>query len=435
MLSYQGNLLHFEGRSVKTLASEIDTPVFIASENQLLSNFRTIYDSFKDCDVQPLIRYCAKTNNEAFVIRALAASESHVMVTHDAEAALALECGFPPDKIAYQRPVFIEHEVRAVLKKGVPLIHLYRYQDLLKIVSLANELQIRVKISLRLRSSAWLNCIHPINFPATRLGMDQDELVQAAKLVDVEENLALQGINFYAGTQKGAPGSFRSMLRNVINLTGILKSLGIHLQEINIGGGIPSSSLIRMGMKTFFQGRQEMTPLPDPRSELMAFSTQLAKLYTSEWERAGHGPLPVLALEPGRSLVGNTSILIAQVKAIQGNWVFLDASSNYLGESPLLLWRRILPVEIRQTMRKQTYHFSGSSLNTLDVLGYYRRLPRLEEGDYLVFGDAGAYSISRASRYAGLSPAIYALGRDGKLALVRRSEGFADLTAAMVATK
>jgi diaminopimelate decarboxylase len=435
MLNYQENKLHFEGRSVKALASEVDTPVFIASENQLLSNFRTLYGSFLDSGVQPLIRYCAKTNNEAFVLQALASTESHVMVSHEAEAELALECGFPPERIAYQRPVFIEHEVRAILKKGIPLVHVYRYQDLLKIASLAGKLGIRCQISLRLRSSAPLNRIHPINFPATRLGMDQEELVQAAKKVKAEADLALQGINFYAGTQKGAPGSFKSMLRNVINLTCKLKDLGIHLSEINIGGGIPSSSLIRMGMRTLLQGRQRVTNLPDPGSELLAFSTQLAALYTNEWERVGKGPMPVLALEPGRSLVGNTSILITRVKAIQGKWVFLDASSNYLAESPLLLWRQILPVEIRHPLRNQAYHFSGSSLNTLDVLGYYRRLPMLKEGDYLVFGDAGAYSISRASHYAGLSPAIYVLDSAGKLTLARRSEGFADLTAAMVTHK
>ena len=109
MLSYQGNLLHFDGSSIKTLASQIDTPVFIASENQLLNNFRTLNNSFVKSGVQPLIRYCAKTNNEAFVLRALAATGSHVMVSHDAEAALALECGFSPDRIACQRPVFVEH--------------------------------------------------------------------------------------------------------------------------------------------------------------------------------------------------------------------------------------------------------------------------------------------------------------------------------------
>ena len=43
-------------------------------------------------------------------------------------------------------------------------------------------------------------------------------------------------------------------------------------------------------------------------------------------------------------------------------------------------------------------------------------------------GDAGAYSISRASRYAGLSPAVHLLKNDGSLRMIRPAETFADLT-------
>ena len=42
--------------------------------------------------------------------------------------------------------------------------------------------------------------------------------------------------------------------------------------------------------------------------------------------------------------------------------------------------------------------------------------------------DAGTYSISWASRYAGLSPAVHFLKNDGSLRMIRRAETFADLT-------
>ncbi len=61
------------------------------------------------------------------------------------------------------------------------------------------------------------------------------------------------------------------------------------------------------------------------------------------------------------------------------------------------------------------YHLSGGSLNTLDVLDLHRRLPSLEAGHALAFCDAGAYSISRASNYAGLPPAVYLLQEDGEV--------------------
>jgi hypothetical protein len=66
------------------------------------------------------------------------------------------------------------------------------------------------------------------------------------------------------------------------------------------------------------------------------------------------------------------------------------------------------------------------------VLDFHRRLPPLSPGDFLAFCDAGAYSLSRASRYAGLPPAAYLLQEDGHVRPVRRAEGVEDLAGAML---
>ena len=131
---------------------------------------------------------------------------------------------------------------------------------------------------------------------------------------------------------------------------------------------------------------------------------------------------PVLAAEPGRAIVGDAAILVTRVRALNGGWAFLDASRNFLPESPLLFSRRILPLRgPAQGHERRFYHLSGSTLNTLDVLDLRRRLPRLAIGDLLAFCDAGAYSISRASSYAGLAPAVWMLGEDGEFRQVREA--------------
>jgi diaminopimelate decarboxylase len=141
-LSYHGNQLYFGRNTITALADELGTPVFVVDEVQLQSNFKSLTAGMVSSGVQPLIRYCAKTNNEAHVLGVMASLGSHVMVSHQAEAELALRCGFSPDKVSYQRPVFLENEVRSILEKGVSLIHIYRYQDIPKITTLATELKI-----------------------------------------------------------------------------------------------------------------------------------------------------------------------------------------------------------------------------------------------------------------------------------------------------
>jgi diaminopimelate decarboxylase len=136
--------------------------------------------------------------------------------------------------------------------------------------------------------------------------------------------------------------------------------------------------------------------------------------------------LPVLAAEPGRAIVGDAAVLVTRVRAIRDSWLFLDASRNHLPESPLFFTRRILPLSEKKGAER-FWNLSGCTLNTLDVLDMHRRLPPLAPGDGIAFCDAGAYSISRASSYAGLSPAVYLLQSDGNVRLARRAAGVEDL--------
>jgi diaminopimelate decarboxylase len=164
---------------------------------------------------------------------------------------------------------------------------------------------------------------------------------------------------------------------------------------------------------------------------LEAYARRLAGRYAAIAASAGLARVPSLAAEPGRSIVGNATVLVSTVTAVEGGWLFLDASRNFLGESPLLFSRQLLPLREPAQPRRRFVHLSGSTLNTMDVLDLRRRLPPMAAGDALAFCDAGAYTISRATRYAGMAPAVLLVGRDGAVRPIRRPEGVADLAAPM----
>jgi diaminopimelate decarboxylase len=177
-------------------------------------------------------------------------------------------------------------------------------------------------------------------------------------------------------------------------------------------------------------------PAPAAGGSQEEFAARLARRYAELVDGARLPERPRLAAEPGRSIVGDAAVLVSRVQGVSGRWAFLDASRNFLPESPLLFSRRILPLaEAAPGKDKEDgcfYHLSGSTLNTLDVLDLRRRLPRLEPGDALAFCDAGAYSISRASPYAGLPPAVYLLQEDGEVRRVREAGGVEHLLHPMI---
>jgi len=433
MLSYRNNVLHFENQPLPTLVGQLTTPIFLFSEARLRANYQALQRGLASGGERVTVRYCAKTNNEAGLMAILATGGSEVMVSHPAEAQLALRCGFTAEKIAYQRPVLLEEDLRAVLESGISLIHAYRLQDLDLIDQVGSALHVKVRVSLRLRNDASGVRLSPLNFISRRLGFSETEIEPAVERLTRSKCLKLYAINFYCGTQQQSTANFRTLMGRVIRICSSIQSrYGAALEEINFGGGVPSHSLIRPGLRGLWSRADAGLDESDTPESLESFGRELSAQYRELARKWGLSPLPAIAVEPGRSIVGNAGMLISRVCAIQGNWVFLDASHNYLGESILLFKRRILPLLKPAHQPQRYYHLSGNTLNTMDVMDFRVKLPPMNVGDILCLADAGAYSISRSTRYAGLSPAVYLLRSDGQLQMIRREEGLSDLMYPMI---
>ena len=433
MLNYRDNILHIEGKSLPKLAEEIETPFFLLSESRIRGNYNALERGLSSSDIRIKIRYCAKTNNEAGVLKLLADCGSDILVSHLSEAQLALRCGFSPEKIAFQRPVLTEEEVRSVLALGVTFFHAYRMEHLDILKRVADESDVEVRISLRLRNDTPISRFLPIGFLSSRLGFNSSEIYPAVEFILESRGLHLRALNFYRGTQQGNPQRYHYLLRKSANLASrIYSQHGIAIDEINMGGGIPSPSIRGAVKRRFWRGQTNLRASTNSTNALENYARRLSEQYYQEVQSVGLPKHPILALEPGRSIVGNAGVLITRVRNVQGRWVFLDASRNYLGENPFLFTRYILPVDMRGRDSFRYYHLSGSTLNTTDVIDLWRHLPILTSMDVLALCDAGAYSISRSNRYAGMAPAIYLLKKDGSLRMIRRPEESSDLMSPMI---
>jgi len=423
-LEYREGGLRMEGVSLAGLAERLGTPFFLIGEGRLRANYQALERGLSNVGVAAVLRYCAKTNHEPAVLETLARCGSHLLASHAAEAELALRCGFPPERIAYARPVLLPAELDAVLAAGVPLIHVHRPADLDLLETAAARAGRRVRVSLRLRGDEL--ALSPLDRLNRRLGLGPGEMLEVARRLARSPRIELAAVNFYLGTQQSSLDGFARAFRRVLALLErIAAETGVVVGEVNLGGGIPSLSLRKVGPRRLLARWRDLpgsTGGPERQEELAA---RLGRRFRELAEGARLPEMPALAAEPGRAIVGDAAVLVSRVHGVDGKWAFLDASRNFLPESPLLFSRRILPLVEGNAGR--FYHLSGSTLNTLDVLDLRRRLPRLEPGDLLAFCDAGAYSISRASPYAGLPPAVYMLREDGEVRQVRRAGGIDDL--------
>jgi diaminopimelate decarboxylase len=424
-LASRGGVLRMEGVPLAELAERLGTPFFLISASRLRANYRALERGLAAAGMGTVLRYCAKTNREAAVLREIGALGSHLLASHAAEAALAVRCGFPPERIAFARPVLTPEELDAALGLGVPLFHVHHPADLAMLEAAAARAGRPVAVSFRLRGAAGLSPLGRLN---RRLGLDADEIVDAARQAAASPWLEPAALNFYLGTQQSSLDGFTRVFRGVLGLLKRLASeAGVVLREVNLGGGIPSPTLRRVGPRQILGRLRDRLGAPTSagNDNLETFATGLGARFRELVETSGLSSPPILAAEPGRSVVGDAAVLVTRVRAVRGSWLFLDASRNHLPESPVLFARRILPLIAGRGIER-FWNLSGCTLNTLDVLDLHRLLPPLAPGDGLAFCDAGAYSISRASSYAGLSPAVYLLEADGTVELARRAEGVED---------
>jgi diaminopimelate decarboxylase len=427
------------------LAERLPTPCFLFSEARLEANLDALRDGFAAGGVAATLRYCAKTNHEAGLLRRLAGRGCEVLVSHPAELELALACGFAPQRVAYQRPVLSADEVEGCLARGVTLLHAQRVDELEMLAAAAARAGARVRVALRLRDEGGGGPLAPLQ---RRVGLAAGELDVAAGRIAASRRLAFHGVNVYLGTQQPSDRRFVRFLGGVMRrLAEVEARHGVRAAEVNLGGGVPSPGLRKLAGPRSLLARLADRPATPPASflggpgqggaatsaggGLFAFARSLAAAFGAEAAAAGLAPPPGLAVEPGRSLVGDAGVLLTRVAAVDGRWLFLDASRNLLGESFALFHRRLLPLAGWGAGPPRRVHLSGPTLNTMDVLDLARRLPPARPGALLAVLDAGAYSLSRAGRYAGMAPEAWLLTRDGRLERLRRAEGFAELAAAM----
>lgn len=442
VLAYRQGGLEMDGVALGELAARHGTPFFLVSERRLIANYRALADGLGGASAGVTLRYCAKANNEAGVLAVLAREGSSLLASHLAEVELALACGFPASRIAYQRPSPPPAEVAAVLAAGVRLVHAFRPEDLAIFAAAAERAGHELGVSLRLRDEGEFS-LSPLAALNRRLGLTATEARAAARGCRGSDRLRIVALNVYVGTQQPGLRAFARGLRRACELARALEVEGTaRIAEINLGGGIPSPTLRRVGPRQLWArwrdrssapGRlvdaAELAGGPTPPG-LEAYARRLAGRYAAIAAASGLARAPALAAEPGRSIVGNATVLVSTVTTAEGGWLFLDASRNFLGESPLLFSRQLLPLR-EPAGARHFVHLSGSTLNTMDVLDLHRRLPPMVAGDMLAFCDAGAYSISRANRYAGMAPAVLLVGRDGAVRPIRRPEGVTDLAAPM----
>jgi len=139
-----------------------------------------------------------------------------------------------------------------------------------------------------------------------------------------------------------------------------------------------------------------------------------------------------ILLEPGRSIIGPAGIFLTKILYVKKNYhklfYIVDGAMNDLIRPTLYqAYHEILPIFEKNDF-DQVVDIVGPICETGDFFAKERKLPLLQENDYLAILTSGAYGFVMSSQYNSRPRSAEVLIKQNKeLKLIRERETYEDL--------
>lgn len=404
---YRENALFVEQLSIKELAKSHGTPLFIYSKAALKEAWDRYQEAIADRDV--LICYAMKANSNLAILNLFAQWGAGFDIVSGGELARALKAGANPQKIIFSGVGKQAWEIQAALEANIKCFNVESIPELDLIQEVASSINKKAAISLRVNPDVDAKT-HP--YISTGLKDNKFGIAMEDALATYERALSLShieivGLDCHIGSQITDISPYHDALERLLTLMDQLRDKGITLHHLDIGGGL--------GIR--YQDEEQ----PHPRDLINPTLEAL--------QARGYGNLQ-LALEPGRSLVGNSGILVTEALFLKPgeskNFAIVDAAMNDLIRPTLYdAYHGALAVEQRQGAGTN-YDIVGPVCETGDWLAKDRQF-ELEAGDLLAIESTGAYGFVMSSQYNSRPRAAELLVDGNKSYVIRRRETIEEL--------
>jgi len=209
-----------------------------------------------------------------------------------------------------------------------------------------------------------------------KFGLNYNDFVMLCKKMKKMKNLKLEGLSVHIGSQITSIKPFKQVL-NVINK--IINKTRINFKYIDLGGG--------MGIS--YSNKEKKLNL----NQYSKLVNQFIKNKKTQ-----------IIFEPGRFIIGNTSVLISKIiyikKSNNKNFIILDAGMNDMMRPALYGARhKIIPLKKSNKRIFGNIEFVGPICESSDKFLTQKGFSKIKEGDYLAITDVGAYGMSLTSNY------------------------------------
>ncbi len=387
-IRYEAGRLKIDDVDIESVVNDVGTPLYVYSLKRLTANYQRIRKAFAPLSAR--LHFSIKANGNLDVLRALKRAGAGFDCVSGGEIYRALMAGAEGRDIVFAGVGKTRDEIRYAIHNGIGWINVENIGELEHIDSIAAEYDsdnLRVALRLNPEVTATTHPYMATGHGAAKFGLTADVIRELLRRQERYPQIDFSGIHIHIGSQLG---DSEATLAALDKLLALVKPWP-QIKKINLGGGLPVAYRF-----------EETAP------SLEALAEELAprlKDYT-------------VLLEPGRSVVADAGLLVAEVLYVkrQADQVFavIDASMAELMR-PALYGAHHEIVPLREADEESiTTQVVGPVCESADVLTRDRQLPPLQPGDKVALMTAGAYGMTMASNYnARPRPAEVVVAEDG----------------------
>ena len=389
---------------VENIAKKYGTPAYCYSYNRLKENIVHFKKSFKS--FKPLICFAVKSNTNLNLIKEIKKFGLGADVVSMGELMMALKAGINPKKIVFSGVGKTANEIKYAISKNILLINAESESEIKEIERIAKLNKKKVEIGIRLNPNTDAKTLSQISTgkKGNKFGVDSKTFLSLTKYCKKSKNINLRCLSVHIGSQILDHKPYEKMLKVLIN---IIKKSSYKFDFIDLGGGmgIPYDNI---GKKLNFE-------------KYNLAIKKFLKINNS-----------TIIFEPGRSIIGNTGILVSKIiyikKNAQKDFIILDAAMNDLIRPALYgAFHRILPAIKKNKKIKKKYEFVGPICESTDKFSSIKYSQELNEKDLVIIHDVGAYGMSLGSNYNLRLKPVELLIKNSKITVIRKRQTYKDI--------
>tara|TARA_X000001036_G_scaffold63323_1_gene53841 strand:+ start:308 stop:1522 length:1215 start_codon:yes stop_codon:yes gene_type:complete len=403
-MKYKKKKFVVENIKVENLANKFGTPFYCYSYKRIKNNVVDFKNNFKSFN--PLICFSVKSNTNTNLLKELKNLGCGADVVSMGELMQALKAGINTKKIVFSGVGKTTKEIQYAIEKKILLINAESKSEIIEIERIAKSKKKIVDIGIRLNPNTDAKTLNKISTgkKENKFGVTEKIFLELVKYVNNSKFLKLKCLSVHIGSQILNYKPYAQML-NVINK--VIKKTNHNFEFIDLGGG--------MGI-SYFKKNKKLN-----YKKYNSAINNFLKNYKSK-----------IIFEPGRSIIGNTAILVSKIIYIKHtrdkDFIILDAGMNDLMRPALYDAKHmIIPVIKKSKKLKKTYEFVGPICETTDKFLTIKNFQKLYEKDLILICDVGAYGTSLSSNYNLRPKPLEILIKGSKVNIIKKRQKLKDL--------